>query len=341
MRRNSCWRRVAGDRIEGAERLVHQHHGRVRRERAREADPLALSARELGRIAGAVVDRGEVDEVEQLVDPPVDAVPVPPEQLRDGRDVLRNGHVGEQPRLLDHVADPAPQLGDVTVSDAHVADPDVPVRHVDQAVHHLHRRGLATARRPDEDADVPRRDRQREVVHGGSRPTRVALRHVVEDDASGGVGHLSSLRCDASAVAARGACERGSDDGAGGEEHDRPARRKVGVVRDGQPGEHRRRARSRSRGRASSAGSTRRAARRSPAAPSAPRSGGCRRCASRSRPSARRARRPTAFSSATGAPATRAPSSSSDDGDERRDRARRCGERAPPSASTATAGRPG
>ena len=37
----------ARDRVERAERLVHQQHRRVGRERAREADALALPAREL------------------------------------------------------------------------------------------------------------------------------------------------------------------------------------------------------------------------------------------------------------------------------------------------------
>jgi hypothetical protein len=97
--------------------------------------------------------------------------------------------VREEPGLLDHVADASPELGHVPVADALVADPDVAFGHVDEAVDHLHRRRLAAARGPDEDADLAGRDLEREVVHGGRRPARVALRHVVEDDAGGGVGH--------------------------------------------------------------------------------------------------------------------------------------------------------
>ena len=58
----------AGDRVERAERLVHQHHRRVGGERAGEPDALALAARELRRVAVAVVAGGQADEVEQLVD---------------------------------------------------------------------------------------------------------------------------------------------------------------------------------------------------------------------------------------------------------------------------------
>ena len=45
----------ARDRVDRAERLVHQHDGRVRRERASETDALALAARELGGEPLAIV----------------------------------------------------------------------------------------------------------------------------------------------------------------------------------------------------------------------------------------------------------------------------------------------
>ena len=55
----------AGDRVERAERLVHQQQRRVGGERAGEPDALALAARELGRVALRVA-RLEPDELEQL-----------------------------------------------------------------------------------------------------------------------------------------------------------------------------------------------------------------------------------------------------------------------------------
>ena len=55
----------ADDRVDRAERLVHQHQRRVRRERAREADALALAAGELRR-EPLRVGRVEPDELEQL-----------------------------------------------------------------------------------------------------------------------------------------------------------------------------------------------------------------------------------------------------------------------------------
>ena len=55
----------ARDRVERAERLVHQQHRRVGRERACEPDALPLAARELGRVALRVALL-EPDELEQL-----------------------------------------------------------------------------------------------------------------------------------------------------------------------------------------------------------------------------------------------------------------------------------
>ena len=95
---------------------------RIGRERAREADALALAAGELRGVAGAVVARRQVDEVEQLVDALGDLALRPAEQPRDGGDVVRDGHVREEADLLDHVADPAPQLRLVERADAAAVD---------------------------------------------------------------------------------------------------------------------------------------------------------------------------------------------------------------------------
>ena len=59
--------RIAGDRIERAERLVHQHHVGSRRQRARDADPLALAAGQRSGKARRKVVR-QRDQIEQLRD---------------------------------------------------------------------------------------------------------------------------------------------------------------------------------------------------------------------------------------------------------------------------------
>ena len=87
----------AGDRVDGAERLVHQQDGRVGGERTRHADPLALPAGELRGIPRRGSRRVEPHEVEQLVDAGADAALRPAEQARDGRDVGGDVWCGNSP----------------------------------------------------------------------------------------------------------------------------------------------------------------------------------------------------------------------------------------------------
>ena len=61
--------RVAGEGIERAERLVHQHDARLCRQRPRHADALALAARQFMRQAVAVLGAVEPHQIEQFVDP--------------------------------------------------------------------------------------------------------------------------------------------------------------------------------------------------------------------------------------------------------------------------------
>ncbi len=95
----------ARDGVDGAERLVHEQHRRIGRERARDADTLALTAGQLRGIPLAVVGgiearRGRAARRLRAVI----AVLLPAEQARDGGDVRGDRLVREQADLLDHVA---------------------------------------------------------------------------------------------------------------------------------------------------------------------------------------------------------------------------------------------
>ena len=171
----------ARDRVERAERLVHQQEWGVGCERARETDALPLAARELGGIA-LHVSGLEADELQELDATRPGLVLRPAEQPRDRGDVLADRHVREQADLLDHVADLAPQLDDGQIADAAAVDADLAGVERDQAVHHLQRRCLAAARRADENAERAGRDLQRQVVDRGRLAACVALGHVVERD---------------------------------------------------------------------------------------------------------------------------------------------------------------
>ena len=113
---------VAGDRVDRAEGLVHQHDRRIRRHRAGDADALLLAAGELPGIAAQIARGVEADELEQFGGAGADALPRPAQQPRDRADVGLDGHVREQPDLLEDVTDAAPQLGQLEL--AHAASVD-------------------------------------------------------------------------------------------------------------------------------------------------------------------------------------------------------------------------
>ncbi len=95
------------DRVERAERLVHQQHARLGRQRAGDADALLLATRQGVRHAVAELARRQLEQLEQFVDLGVDPGLVPPHQHRHGGDVLRHRAVREQAVALDGVADAA------------------------------------------------------------------------------------------------------------------------------------------------------------------------------------------------------------------------------------------
>src|SRR5947209_6630883 len=94
----------AGERIESAERLVHQENWRIGGKGACDADALALSAGKLMRIASTDVI-GQAHELQEFLDASGDPLVCP---LLDGWDqpnVSFNGVVREQTDVLDDVAD--------------------------------------------------------------------------------------------------------------------------------------------------------------------------------------------------------------------------------------------
>src|SRR5262249_40793 len=128
----------------------------------------------------------EPDQLEQLRRARADARLLPADEPRDGRDVVGDGHVREEPDLLDHVPDLAPQLDDGQLAAAPTVDPDVPLVEGDEAVDHLERGRLAASRRPDEDAERAGGDRERELAQRVLVAAGVTLAHPVEDDLGGG-----------------------------------------------------------------------------------------------------------------------------------------------------------
>ena len=166
-------------------------------------DALALPAGQLRRVAVAQLG-AERGQLEQLVDPSLHLFLVPAEQLRHDRDVLADREVREQADLLDHVADPAPQLGRGARADALAVDQDVALGQLDHAVREPQRGGLAAAGRTDQHADLAGRHGQREVVDRGLGLARIALDDVAVLDRGGGrAGGRGAVPCHARMLLAR------------------------------------------------------------------------------------------------------------------------------------------
>ena len=99
----------ARQRIERAKGLVHQQHRRIDGEGARDADALALPARQLVGPPRREFMRRESDELEQLGDSRLDARGRPRFEPRHNRHVVGDRHVRKQPDVLQHVSDAPPQ----------------------------------------------------------------------------------------------------------------------------------------------------------------------------------------------------------------------------------------
>src|SRR4029079_7192551 len=92
-------------RVERAEGLVEEQHGRVDREGPSETHPLALAARELRRVA--LREPLELDELQQPVHAVRDLRLRPLPDLQAERDVVVDGHVLEGRVVLEDEADAA------------------------------------------------------------------------------------------------------------------------------------------------------------------------------------------------------------------------------------------
>ena len=172
---------LAYDRVDRAERLVHQQHGRVGGQRAGHADALALSAGELLRVAVAVDGRVEPDQVEEFGGALTALAALPAEKMRDGRGVLQDRLVREQAHLLDDIADTAAEPDRVDGGYVVPVEEYPPLGRLDETVDHFHGGGLAAAGRSDERDQFALGDLEGEVVDGG-RAVRVPLGDVLESD---------------------------------------------------------------------------------------------------------------------------------------------------------------
>ena len=171
----------ARDRVERAERLVHQQDGRIDGERARDAHALALAAGELVRPAVRIGGRIESDQIEEFAHPRLHAIVRPAFEPGHDTDVAGDRQVGKEADVLDHVPGAAAQpdrvpFPGVAALHAHGTG----IRH-EQPVDELEDGGLAGAAGADEREDLARGDGQGEVVEDAD-VARMAERHAIERD---------------------------------------------------------------------------------------------------------------------------------------------------------------
>ena len=189
-----------GQRVEGAERLVEQHHLRVAGQRPGEGHPLALAARQPARVAAGEGVGVEPDQRQHLAAARQPPLARPAEELRHQLHVARHPPVGDQAPLLLDVADPPPQRDRVPPGHRLAADADLAGARLDGAVEQAEQRGLARAALAHQGDGLAGVDLE---VHPGQRPVtaREGLLHPAgrQHGGRGGLGrkHGGSLLCGA------------------------------------------------------------------------------------------------------------------------------------------------
>ena len=165
---------LAVDRVDRAERLVHEHQRRVGGQGAGDADALALAAGELRRVARAH-RRGSrpMSSSSSSTRARMRCARSQPSSARDGGDVLarssgagRGRSAGSRSRCRA-----AARPGWRSRTDRPSSRMS-PLGDLDHAVDQAHRRRLAAARGPDEDADVAGGDLEARACRSPARSAR-------------------------------------------------------------------------------------------------------------------------------------------------------------------------
>src|SRR5262245_42704727 len=102
-----------GNRVEGAERLVHKENLRIGGQGTSYTDALALAAGKFARVALRVERGRQTDRLEDFGIASRDTVDGPILETGNKANVFTHGQVRKQAGLLNYVADAPPQANDV------------------------------------------------------------------------------------------------------------------------------------------------------------------------------------------------------------------------------------
>ena len=167
-------------RIEIGERLVHQEHRGLARDRSADGDTLPLPTRELLRLA--LEELSDAEHPADLVHASLDLLLGDVPQLESEGDVVVHAHVRIERVVLEDHGDIAILRGDVV--DDTLADEDVAARLLLESGEHAQRGGLAAARRSDEHEELAVAHGDVQVVHRGD------IAELLEDVVVGDGRHL-------------------------------------------------------------------------------------------------------------------------------------------------------
>ena len=181
---------VARHRVERAERLVHQQQLRARsparapRRRAGAARPT------VHRASGRRNRRGRSTRASSSATRAVGSAS--PSSRKPIATFSADGHVREQPDILEHVTDPPPQPERIAVRHVRAVDRDRPGARLDQPVDRLEQGRLARPRTADQRDEAAPGDVDRDVIDR-DRAARIGLGHAVQGDRADRLGSRRSL----------------------------------------------------------------------------------------------------------------------------------------------------
>ncbi len=150
---------LAGEQIDGSERLVHQHERRIVDQRAADGCALAHADRQL--IGVRALEPGQADQPQKRARPVDELRPVQPLDLDGQEDVVEHRPPLEQDVSLEDHSDAV--RGTVHLAAVHH---DLPGARAVQSRGEHQQRALAAAARPDDAAELRLGDRAADAIEG-------------------------------------------------------------------------------------------------------------------------------------------------------------------------------
>src|SRR5260370_11911725 len=151
------------ERIESAERLVHQKNRRIGSKCAGDADALTLPTGKLMRITRGDVTV-EANQLDEFFDALCNSFLRPVFDCRDEADVALNGEMWKKSDFLDHISDVAAQLDYVPLASREAFHTNFTIREIEQTIHQLKCSGLARAAAAEQHKDFAALDSEIQVT---------------------------------------------------------------------------------------------------------------------------------------------------------------------------------